>query len=74
VLNGAVRDVDRLRFLDIGVKALGANPMKSAKSGAGQADVDIVLGAAGFSTGDWVYCDSDGVVVASTPLHLRPAG
>ena len=33
VINGAVRDVVALRDLDLGTKALGSNPRKSAKYG-----------------------------------------
>ena len=33
VINGCVRDVVALSDLDLGVKALGSNPRKSAKDG-----------------------------------------
>src|ERR1700677_5258499 len=39
VVNGAVRDAAALRGIDIGIKALGTNPRKSAKTGAGERDV-----------------------------------
>lgn len=35
--HGAVRDAATLRTLDIGIKALGTNPRKSSKTGAGSA-------------------------------------
>lgn len=38
VVNGAVRDVAALGSLDIGVKALGSNPRRSSKTGAGETD------------------------------------
>jgi len=37
VINGAVRDVATLAALPIGIKALGSNPRKSAKSGSATA-------------------------------------
>ena len=38
IVNGAVRDAATLRTLDIGIKALGTNPRKSTKTGAGERD------------------------------------
>ena len=37
VINGAIRDRQAIAELPLGVKALGSNPRKSAKSGAGEA-------------------------------------
>jgi regulator of ribonuclease activity A len=63
VVNGAVRDVAALAGLDIGIKALGSNPRKSAKTGAGQVDVPVSFGGATFRPGHHLYSDEDGVVV-----------
>ncbi|MBW8481454.1 ribonuclease E activity regulator RraA [Actinomadura parmotrematis] len=68
VINGAVRDVAVLRTLDLGAKALGSNPRKSAKDGAGEVDVTVEFGGAQFRPGDWLYGDEDGVVVAAREL------
>ncbi|MFE9200840.1 ribonuclease E activity regulator RraA [Micromonospora sp. NPDC007230] len=63
VINGAVRDVAALRTLPIGIKALGTNPRKSAKTGAGERDVPVFFGNCVFAPGAHVYSDDDGVVV-----------
>jgi regulator of ribonuclease activity A len=63
VINGAVRDVAVLRTLELGIKALGSNPRKSAKTGAGERDVTVSFGGATFAPGDLVHSDDDGVVV-----------
>lgn len=63
ILHGAVRDSAVLRSLPIGVKALGTNPRKSGKTGAGQRDVVLEFGGAVFAPGDHVWSDVDGVVV-----------
>jgi regulator of ribonuclease activity A len=63
VVNGAVRDVEALRALDIGIKALGSNPRKSAKLAAGQVDVPVRFGGVTFRPGQHLYSDEDGVVV-----------
>jgi regulator of ribonuclease activity A len=68
VVHGAVRDVVALAGLDIGVKALGANPRKSAKEGAGEIDVPVSFGGVRFEPGAHLYSDEDGIVVAATAL------
>jgi len=68
IIFGAVRDVNALRALDFGVKALGTNPRKSAKTGAGRADVPVRAGGVLFTPGAWVYSDDDGLLVAPGPL------
>src|SRR4029453_14343545 len=39
VINGAIRDREAIARLPLGVKALGSNPKKGAKAGAGEGDV-----------------------------------
>ncbi|NES30554.1 ribonuclease E activity regulator RraA [Micromonospora terminaliae] len=63
VINGAVRDVVALGALPIGIKALGTNPRKSAKTGAGERDVPVSFGNCDFPPGAEVHSDDDGVVV-----------
>ncbi len=63
VIHGAVRDVAVLSTIDLGIKALGSNPRKSTKTGAGERDVPVTFGSATFSPGDQVWSDDDGVVV-----------
>jgi regulator of ribonuclease activity A len=63
VINGAVRDSAALAELEIGVKALGVNPRKSAKDGAGMVDVPVTFGGVTFTPGDVLYSDDDGVVL-----------
>ena len=63
IVHGAVRDAATLRTLDIGIKALGTNPRKSTKTGAGERDVVIELGGIRFVPGEIAYSDDDGIVV-----------
>ena len=65
IVNGAVRDAATLRTIDIGIKALGTNPRKSTKTGAGRRDVVVELGGIRFTPGDIAYSDDDGIVVVS---------
>lgn len=66
IINGAVRDTATLKTLGIGIKALGTNPRKSAKTGAGDRDVVVRLGGVEFRPGDLAFSDDDGIVVVGT--------
>lgn len=63
VINGAIRDRLAIAELDLGVKALGSNPRKSLKAGAGEVDVDVVIDGVTFRPGAMVWCDPDGILV-----------
>lgn len=60
---GAIRDREAIGRLDLGVKALGSNPRKSAKDGAGDLDVPVTIGGVVFTPGKHVWVDADGVLV-----------
>ncbi|WP_109471682.1 ribonuclease E activity regulator RraA [Ornithinimicrobium cavernae] len=63
IIHGAVRDVEALAGVDLGVVALGSNPRRSRKETDGERDVPVSFGGARFEPGDWVAVDADGVVV-----------
>jgi regulator of ribonuclease activity A len=63
VIFGAIRDREAISGLPLGVKALGSNPRKSTKTGAGEADVELTLEGVIIRPGAMVYCDPDGVLV-----------
>lgn len=68
VIFGAIRDSNAIGLMDFGVKALGTNPRKSAKEGAGQTDVPVSFGNVTFRPGDYIYCDDDGILVSPAPI------
>lgn len=68
VVNGAVRDVAGLASLGLGVKALGSNPRRSGKTGAGEVDVPVTFGAVTFRPGATLFSDDDGIVVLEGPV------
>ncbi|GAA0990995.1 ribonuclease E activity regulator RraA [Subtercola frigoramans] len=63
VIFGAVRDRAALGMLPIGVKALGSNPRKSAKTGDGELDSVLTVGSVVFRPGAGIWCDEDGILV-----------
>lgn len=63
VVNGAVRDAKVIGTMEFGCKALGTNPRKSTKTGAGERDVVLGFGGITFVPGEELYADADGIVV-----------
>ena len=73
VISGAVRDSAALDLLDLGIKALGTNPRKSSKTGAGVVDAPVEIGGVWITSGQIVHSDEDGIVVATDPADCGPA-
>lgn len=63
VINGAIRDRLAIAGLPLGVKALGSNPRKSAKDGAGAIDVPLEIDGVAIRPGVMIWCDPDGILV-----------
>lgn len=63
VVYGAVRDRHELAETDLGIKALGSNPRKSAKGGEGEIDAVVEIGQVEFRPGAMLYADDDGILV-----------
>ena len=68
VVYGCIRDVGPISELAIGVKALGSNPRKSVKKGAGETDLPLRFAEVEIKTGDYLYADLDGIVLADSKL------
>ncbi|WP_372611811.1 ribonuclease E activity regulator RraA [Halomonas sp.] len=71
VLYGCVRDVEVLAETELGIQALGAHPRKSEKHGEGQRDIPVTFAGVTLTTGQWLYADNNGIVVADTRLSLN---
>ena len=69
VVVGAIRDVEVIDAIDIGVQALGVCPVKTDKQGVGDRDIPLLLREVPVAPGDWLYADRNGVLVSSEPIH-----
>ncbi len=69
VVIGAVRDVEIIDDLDIGVMALGVVPQKTEKLGQGDRDLPLSLQSVVIEPGYWLYADRNGVLVSAQPQH-----
>ena len=70
IVHGCIRDVATVARLPIGVKALAANPLRSAKLGSGVRDEPVTFAGITFAPGEYLYADADGIVVAGRALDL----
>ncbi|QED46716.1 ribonuclease E activity regulator RraA [Cytobacillus dafuensis] len=68
IINGCVRDTADLAQLDVGILAIGSNPLRSKKDGKGDLGITVTFGGIDWSPGDYVYADEDGVVVSPKSL------
>ena len=68
VIFGCIRDVDIINQLQLGVKAIAINPMKSVKRNVGLRDEVVSFGGVNFIPGEYVYGDNNGLIVSAQPL------
>lgn len=70
VVNGCIRDVAEINDCDIGVRALASHPVKSNKRGIGEKHVLVHVGGTLIRDGEWLYADSDGILVSNSELSV----
>ncbi|MEQ5744393.1 ribonuclease E activity regulator RraA [Providencia alcalifaciens] len=68
VIYGAVRQVDALMELDLGIQAIAAMPAGCPDEGIGESDVRINFGGVTFFSGDYLYADNTGIILSEEPL------
>lgn len=68
IVSGCIRDCAVIATIDIGVKAIGTNPRKSAKLNTGQRDIPVSFAGVTFTPGDYLYADEDGILLSKEPL------
>ncbi len=65
VVDGAVRDLDALRRMNLAIYAAGATPQGPYKDGPGEINVPVSCGGVTVNPGDILVGDADGIVVIS---------
>ena len=68
VINGCIRDSVDIGGMDVGVKALATNPLRSVKEGRGEVDIEVRFNGATFRPGEYLYSDEDGILLSSETL------
>ena len=71
VVYGAVRQVDDLEELDIGIQAMAAIPVGAARESIGESDIRFNFGGVTFFSGDHLYADNTGIILSEDPLDIE---
>jgi len=69
-VNGYVRDVEILGTLDLPIFARGSVAQKTDKQDHGFEDIMISFGSTIMHSGNWLYADENGWIVADTKLEF----
>ncbi len=71
VVYGAVRQVDDLEELDIGIQTMAAIPAGAVSEGVGESDIRVNFGGVTFFSGDHLYADNTGIILSEDPLDIE---
>ncbi|WP_118785784.1 ribonuclease E activity regulator RraA [Haemophilus haemolyticus] len=71
IVYGAVRQIQQLENLDIGIHALAPIPVSADESSAGESDVPVNFGGVTFFPEDYIYADLTGIILSQEPLDLE---
>lgn len=70
IVYGAVRQLDVLERLDIGIHALAPIPVGAENSDVGEVDTPVNFGGVTFFPEDYVYADLTGIILSPELLDL----
>jgi len=68
ILNGYIRDTFQIKDIPVALYALGTCCKKYIPVTQGKRDIPLSFGGVEFRPGDYVYTDTDGVIVTAKPL------
>jgi regulator of ribonuclease activity A len=71
VVYGAVRHVDELEELDVGIQAIASIPVAADSEGAGENGIGVNFAGVSFFDDDFIYADSTGIVLSAEELELE---
>ena len=68
IIDGAIRDVEEIATMELGVMAIASFPRKTVKRGKGQTQVTLNFASVTVKPGDYIYADLSGVIVSDRKL------
>lgn len=71
IVYGAVRQLQQLENIDIGIQALAPIPVGADEQTIGETDVPVNFGGVTFFPEDYVYADLTGIILSQEPLDLE---
>lgn len=69
IVNGYIRDTFQIKDIPVALYALGTCPKKYIPKTQGERDISLVFGGVKFNAGEYLYADTDGIIVTKKPLH-----
>lgn len=70
IVYGAVRQLQELENIDIGIQALAPIPVGADDSDIGEVDIPVNFGGVTFFPEDYVYADLTGIILSQEALDL----
>lgn len=70
IVYGAVRQIQQLENIDIGIQALAPIPVGANSDTQGEVDIPVNFGGVTFFPEDYVYADLTGIILSQEPLDL----
>lgn len=67
----AVRRVDDLEELVIGIQAMTAISVGAVSGGVGESDIRVNFGGVTFFSGDHLYAENTGIILSEDPLDIE---
>ncbi|QQF90831.1 ribonuclease E activity regulator RraA [Histophilus somni] len=71
IVYGAIRQLQQLENINIGIQALAPIPVGSDEQSIGETDVPVNFGGVTFFPDDYVYADLTGIILSQEPLDLE---
>jgi len=68
IVYGAIRDIEDIATMDLGVMAMGTIPRKTVKKDIGEIDVAVEFCGVKILPGEYIYADATGVVTSQENL------
>jgi len=70
IVNGYIRDTFQIKDIPVALYAIGTCPRKYIPATEGQRDIPLSFGGVEFKPGDYLYADTDGVIVTHEEIKL----
>ena len=71
IVYGAVRQIQQLENIDIGIHALAPIPVGADESNHGETDIPVNFGGVTFFPEDYIYADLTGIILSQEALDLE---
>lgn len=71
IVYGAVRQIQQLENINLGIHALAPIPVSADEKNIGESDIPVNFGGVTFFPEDYIYADLTGIILSQEPLDLE---